>query len=267
MKRITLSLMALLLLAVTGSTFAQEKEKPEFDFGADLMSRYVWRGTMFGGTSPSLQPAAALTYKGFELGAWGAYSIGGSSPFQEMDLYLGYTFYKEMFTVTVTDYFFPTEFGAYDYYEFDKDSTGHIVEAMVSFNGTEKIPFSLTFAMNLWGADAERVCSDVNSADFNNKEGIQHSSYLELGYSREMKNDVTLDAFVGVNLTSHKNSDPTTGYLGESGFYGTKRGLVNIGLTLTKEKKINENFSLPLSCSLITNPMDKKIYFVFGVSI
>lgn len=266
MNRITTCLMVLFALAITSSTFAQS-EKPEFDFSTDLMSRYVWRGTQFGGNSPSIQPGIALTHKGFELGAWGSYSLGGINPFQELDMYLSYTFLKEQFTVMVTDYYFPTEFGAYDYYEFNADSTGHIMEASLTFNGNDKIPFSLITAVNFWGADAAKINDDATSADFNKKTGIQYSTYLELGYNREMKNDVTLDAFLGVNLNSPLAADTTTGFMGESGFYGSKAGLVNIGITLSKEIAITDKFSLPMSCSLITNPMDKKIYFVFGISL
>ena len=70
---------------------------------------------------------------------------------QETDLYLSYAF-REMLTFTVTDYFLPDEaISNNNYFEYNKDKTGHVLESSLSFNGTEKIPFSLLAAINLWG--------------------------------------------------------------------------------------------------------------------
>jgi len=44
-------------------------------------------------------------------------------------------------------------------------------------------------------------------------------------------------------------------------------GFVNIGITLSKEITISDDFSLPVCCSLITNPQAENIYMVFGFSL
>ncbi|MBI9060076.1 MAG: hypothetical protein JEZ01_20080 [Labilibaculum sp.] len=265
MKRSGVYLLLAFMLSISSYSFGQ-KEKAALDFGADVMSRYVWRGTQFGGTSPSLQPSASLSYKGWELGAWGAYSLGGNNAGQEFDLYLGYTFAKEQFSLTVTDYYFPTEGEDYNYFEFDNDLTGHVLEGTFSFNGNDKIPFGLMVAINFWGADAIALGDNPNATDFNQKTGLQYSTYTELSYSRKMANNVTLNAFLGMNLTKPTKAKTSTGFNGESGYYGSKAGVVNLGLTLSKEVTINEKLSLPVSASVITNPVDEKIYFVFGFS-
>ncbi len=263
MKRI-LVLMIGLFLMVQG--FAQDSKGVEFNVGADLMSRYVWRGTQFGGASPSLQPSVSLTTNNFEIGFWGAYSLGGVNPYQEFDLYMSYTFAKGLFTATVTDYFFPEDGGKYDYFDYKEESTGHILEGSLCFNGTEKFPISILLAMNFHGADAKKIVDDPNSSNFNEEDGIQYSTYVELGYSCSLK-DVNFDVFAGINLTKPEEANLSTGYLGEAGFYGSKAGVVNLGFTASKEVGITDKFLLPVSASVIANPVAETVFFVFGISL
>jgi len=264
-KRSINCLLMAILLCTSSQAFGQN-DKLDVDFSADVMSRYVWRGTQFGGNSPSLQPSMSVTYKGLEFGAWAAYSLTGSNTAQELDLYVTYTLPNELFSFTLTDYYFPTETDDYNYFEYNNDRTGHVVEGMISFNGTEKIPFGLTFAVNFWGADAIRLGDNSTKDDFNKKTGLQYSSYLELSYTRTLNNNVGFNAFIGANLTEAKASDVNAGYVGENGYYGTKSGIVNLGCTLTKDVVISDKISFPVSASLITNPADEKIYLVFGLS-
>jgi len=250
-------------------SFAQtDSTESNFDLslGADLMSRYVWRGTEFGGSSPSIQPSLALTYKNFEIGAWGAYSTGGINASQEMDLYLSYTFYKDIFTVIFTDYYFPSDTANYDYFGYD-DKTGHIGELGLVFNGTKKIPLSLSAYVNLFGSDAQTLGSNSHdTTTFNLKTGIQYSNYFELAYNSSIK-DIDLSLFTGFTFNNPKGENKNTGFIGESGFYGNGPGVVNLGVTASKLIKITDSYSLPITTSLITNPQAEKIFLVFGISL
>lgn len=95
------------------------------DFGADVVSSYVWRGTQFG-TGPAVQPWFTLPEitSGLELGVWGSFPLSdaGTGQTYELDLYASYDFGP--FALTVTNYTFPTATGAYDtesYELFDGD--------------------------------------------------------------------------------------------------------------------------------------------------
>jgi hypothetical protein len=281
MKNLKGLLLSLIFAAISISSFAQIDPKKDtsdcetvvvgksqisFDIGADLMSRYVWRGLEYGGSGPSVQPNICMTWGGLQLGFWGAYSLNGTNNTQELDLYASYTFLNEYLTIGFTDYFFTNELLTDEFLNYKSDSTGHVLEGSFSFNGTDKIPLSLLVAINLYGNDAHIVNDDPTSADFNKNDGIQYSTYVELGYSTSIK-EISFDAFAGVNLTTPKSEDLLTGYNGEAGFYGSKAGLVNLGFTFGKEIKITEKFSLPISASIITNPLDKHYYFVCGISL
>ncbi|MCF8367482.1 MAG: hypothetical protein K9G76_00475 [Bacteroidales bacterium] len=230
--------------------FAQSalgQDKLTLDPGADLVSRYIWRGADFG-NSPAIQPYMELGCGGFAFGAWGSYATNDAN-FQEADLYASYTF-NDIFTVLVTDYFFPDASVANNkYFQYDYNNTGHVFEGAVSFNGTEKIPVSLLVATNFAGADARTVDNT-----------LQYSTYFELGYSAAI-NETNLDFFLGGTPTK-PDSDK-----GESGFYGPHEGIINIGIKAEKEVQITEKFALPVNVSVITNPQQQNIFFVLGISL
>ncbi len=109
---------------------------------------------------------------------------------------------------------------------FDYDT--HVFEAFASFNGLEKLPLSAMFGINLAGDD-------------------ENSMYFELGYAFSI-----FDVFLGAG----------------NGLYTTDNdfGIVNLGITASKDIQITDNFRLPISASLITNPNARAIHLVFGVS-
>jgi hypothetical protein len=255
--RISVLLMCVGALLFTNRMYAQETSpaagRVSFDFGADLMSRYVWRGTQFGGSSPSLQPGISAGIGGLEIGAWGAYSLGGANTFQEFDLYLSYTFLNDLLSVTVTDYFFPEEGADYNYAKWSSDETGHLLEGTVSFNGTGNFPLRLLAAFNFYGNDALTLNGDGS------KKGIQYSNYFEAGFTFNV-NNIGCDAFMGGTLSSPDAA------MNETGFYGTGPGIVNLGFTASKEVEITEKFSLPIAASVIMNPQAEKVFLVFGFS-
>lgn len=249
MKRLfpLFTMLTTLILITGGSKELQGQSKFSLDPGGSLVSRYVWRGTDFG-NSPAIQPSLELGYSNLALGAWGSYSTNDAN-FQEADFYLSYTF-QEMFTLMVTDYFFPNGRATEnDYLHYMSDSTGHVFEGSVSYNGTEKIPFSLLVATNFAGADAHDENGD-----------LQYSTYIELCYTTAIGN-TNLDVFVGA---TPNNPDKDKG---ESGYYGPDAGIVNFGLTGSRDIKVSDSFSIPVSVSVIANPMHENIYFVFSISI
>jgi hypothetical protein len=263
MKRFCLGMLALLLLLPKFS-FSQDSKKitADFQIGADIMSRYIWRGINLGGTGPSIQPTLKLNVGNadhlFSIGGWGAYTFGPTSN-QEVDMIVSYTF-KGMLTLLVTDYFFP---GLYNdkhdqYFYYRQDSTGHVFEGMVMFNGTNKIPFTLMVATNFYGNDARRM-KEVNDSTFI-EDGLQYSTYIELGFKKTIKR-FDFNAFVGGTVTSPNNSRHETGY-----YANTKAGFTNIGIKVARAIPVTEKYSIPIQASLIANPLQNKFYIVFGIS-
>lgn len=259
MKKIYLVLLA--FIAFYPMTIIAQEEKaleeaeettsgaPTLVFGADLMSRYIWRGIDFG-NSPAIQPNIAFTWQGLCVGAWGSYSIspaldynGGLGTYAETDFYISYT--HQYFTLMFFDFFLPNPYTPNfnnKYYDFDNVSTGHAVEASLSFNGTETFPMQLMVGTLIYGADK------------NDKGENNFSTYAEVNYNFALKSmKMNLKPFVGASFK-------------ESNWYGEKPGVINMGLTAKKELPITSVYSLPLQLSLITNPNAQTMYFVFGIT-
>ncbi len=258
-----LTLIAQEELAILESQTEKETTGPEILFGADLMSRYIWRGIDFG-NSPAIQPNFAFSWKGFSAGAWGSYGITQQTMqlndttfvnlgnYAETDFYVSYTY--KWFTVMFFDFFLPNGMNPNtenNYYDLKKATTGHTIEGSLIFNGPEKFPLQLMVGTLLWGADKNKDTSGVVGLGEKNN----FSTYIEASYPFEIsKLKMSLKPFVGASLK-------------ESSWYGEKAGVINLGFTAKKEIPITSVYALPVQFSVITNPVYKSMFLVFGISI
>lgn len=95
------SLLGMMLgISIMGNVFAQE-----VSLGADVVSRYIWRGLDFG-NAVSVQPGLSVAFGDLEVGSWASYAITGSTA-DEFDLYATYAIGD--FSVGLTDYSFPRQ--------------------------------------------------------------------------------------------------------------------------------------------------------------
>ncbi len=202
--------------------------------GADVVSRYVWRGADFG-ESLSLQPALTFGLGGLEVGAWGSYSISASgADANENDLWATYTIEASSgvsFSFGVTDYYFPAP-GADGFSYTD----AHTLELSVAVTGPESFPVSI------YGGMMAR-----NDPD--------NSVYLEASLPVAAGGDVEVGLVAGI-------------VAGASGFYGTDgAAVVNLGISASKALEITDSFAPPVSVSYILNPDQDRAYLVFGMSL
>ncbi|PIR14464.1 MAG: hypothetical protein COZ76_10710 [Flavobacteriales bacterium CG_4_8_14_3_um_filter_35_10] len=231
-----------LLLLMSISIFAQETKTSttSLDLGADFQSRYIWRGLQFGGNSASAQPHLEFTSGKLTIGAWGAYSLGSTNQFQEADLYLTLAA-TDRLSFTLTDYYFPVDSTPNDYFKHG-GSGHHVYEFLMSVAGTEGFPIGFTAATNFAGADK-------------NGGKQSYSTYLEVNYGTKF-GQTDFSFFVGGVVSDN------------GGYYLTSgSGLINLGISASKEVKISDAFSLPIKTSLITNPDQGNIYLTFGFSL
>jgi hypothetical protein len=121
--------IVLLFIFSINQTFGQ------LDIGADLMSRYIWRGGAYS-NGPSIQPYMSYATGGFEVGFWGAYA-NDTNYTDELDFYASASIGPV--ALTLTNYIFPdiTSGGTTKYFD------SGIWEGMV---GLELGPVSLTGA-------------------------------------------------------------------------------------------------------------------------
>jgi len=107
--------------------FAAASSHAGFGIGADVVSRYVWRGTDFG-NSAAIQPALSFKAGNFEIGAWASYALADEGA-DENDLYISWSLGS--LGLTLTDYYFPQTRDFFNYR--DRDSV-HFIETAVSWD-------------------------------------------------------------------------------------------------------------------------------------
>lgn len=233
-------LLVSFLLMFGISTFAQNKV--EVSAGADMVSRYIWRGIDFG-KSPAIQPSLAIGYSGFEVGFWGSYTLNETaSGSDEIDTWISYTLNTDALSLTalVTDYYFPNagiKWGNYNNYD-DPDGAGaHTLEAGVTL-GFGKCPATI-------------------SAYYNFYNDAGNNTYFQIDYPFSVQ-EVSMNLFCGATAGSEDNP----GYYGSDTF-----NLINIGLQASREIKISDEFKLPVFVSYIINPRVEVSHIVFGFSL
>ena len=225
-RLITIILTAASCLIVVAPAAAQS-----FDVGADVVSRYIWRGADYG-ESASVQPALSFSSGGFEIGTWASYAMNpDGAPANEHDLWMSYS--AGPVTVGVTDYYFPN--AGFDFFDFDGDGEGaHLIEPFASVNGPETFPATLYvgyFAHN----------------------DPDNSIYLNASYPFAIDG---IDLAFGVGASG-----------GESALYGTDGfGIIELKLAASKSIPLTDGFSLPLSVAYILNPYAETSFLVVGLS-
>jgi hypothetical protein len=177
-----------------------------------------------------------ITYKGLSFGSWASYSLSHSA-FQEVDLYLSYSIGSV--TLGINDYYNPNDSLGInnDYFKFGKSHTLHSFEPFVTISEIGGTGFSTTAGVFVYGNDRDE-----------NGENL-YSSYLELSYAASFK-EYGLNFFGGATLGS--------------GYYADKASVVNLGVSVSKEIKVTEDFAIPVKGSFIVNPNAQNVFFVFG---
>ncbi len=207
-----------------------------FGIGADIVSRYVWRGLDFG-ESMSIQPSLSFSHGGFQIGAWGSWSVSADGAgSNESDLSVSYSFGN--LTVGFNDYYFPSpDPGWPEGYGF-LNRRAHTFEPYVSYSGRVDILAGLAFA------------PDTENEDV----GRERSLYVEAGVPFEVE---SVEVRIHAGMVG-----------GASGFYVTDgAALVNVGITVAKPIEITESFSLPVNVAYIVNPDSERSFLVFGMNL
>ena len=228
----TLLIAASMLMLVTLIT--PQAKAQEWNASLDIWSSYLWRGAKFG-TGAAFQPGVEFSAGGFAIGAWGSYSTG-SDEAAEADLYASYGFdlgENASLSIGLTDYFFPgggAKWGS---------AENHYIEPSVSLGIGN---FSLMAAyMEGMGDDEINTTSDI---------------YLEASYAFGAF-DIILGAGDG-QYTAHEDDD---------GEFKDDFGICNIGIGTSKEIKITDTFSLPISGAIVLNPATEGFHVAVGISL
>lgn len=201
----------------------------EWNTGVDLYSSYIWRGSKFG-TGAAIQPTIEFSKGGFAIGAWGSVSTGGWDGAFE------------------TDDNGTTTFVGSEAFEAD-------LYASYSFG------FGLTLAVTdyYFGGDY----FGKGSHFFEPSIGFEAGNFSLLG--AYMLGDGVKDAYAEASYSFGSASL----FVGAGNGQYTKDGkfmLCNVGIGTTKEIKVSDSFSIPVSGSVTLNPSTQGFFLAVGLS-
>lgn len=143
MNRLILLFAAPLLFALT---LAAVPADAGVGFGADVVNRYVWRGTDFG-NAVSIQPGMSISHGNIEVGAWASWAITGGGA-NENDLYASFS--SGPIGITLTDYYFPGLTDDDSFFSYSNDDAVHVLEVSASL-APDGMPLSALVAYNFSG--------------------------------------------------------------------------------------------------------------------
>ena len=250
MKKLQILSLFFVLYIVSAPNNYLFAQNPTLTAGADLVSRYIWRGADIN-NQPNVQPSITFEYGGLQAGLWGSYGFGHLNPVDtdyklssEIDTWLGYSVDLSSSlnaTLLITDYYFPNagiKIGNFNNYDNINGPGAHTIEAGIILAGSQSFPISLSGYMNIYNDKGNNV-------------------YVQADYSTAI-NEIDIAVFAGA----------AAGTIDNPGYYGTdKFNVINVGVKVSKTVKITENYSLPVYCSYILNPQKEIAFFVLGISI
>src|SRR5208283_549933 len=248
--------------AATPVPVASVEPPSPFKITADLVTSYIWRGTLSSAT-PNFQPTFSFTTGPLEIGVWGSTDFIGV--YKELDLYASLTTGPLKWTVTDYDFYFNENTKLIPYFTYVSTSshngtvtnpTGHIFEGSIGYSGPASFPISVTANVMFAGNDYKfSPTSPVNPATGLTQDISKqaYSTYIEFDYTFKY-----FSPFLGITPSQGYYGD---GYAGIGGF-----GVCNLGITASKNLKISDAYSLPLKATLGFNPQRQDAYCVFGIT-
>ena len=226
-SRLFLTMITVMGLLSFIPVFSQEDPVSEFSVGADIYSNNIWRGCKYG-TGPAIQPSIKYSGSFFTGGAWGSVDFSG---YQEADLYFSFSLPAGL-SLGVTDYYYP----GLKYFDYSDTSGSHAFEINLGFS---KGDFSLSgnYILNKAGGAAS----------------MGGDKYFQAGYSFKYFN-----LFIGAGDGWH-TYDPATGK--------DKFAVCNLGLGTSKNIRVTDSFSIPVTGQLVFNPNKEQMFIVVGFTL
>lgn len=240
------AIAALALLSLTAS--AQAK----LNYSVGLETSHLWRGyEVSNGLNTTAQ--LALQAGGFQIGLWNGMTISSNS-YREFDYFMSYS--AGGFSVSLWDIYNYSpgshrpgcsEDSWMDIFNYNKYSTGHILDLGVAYNFGASCPLNLSWNTIIQGRDLD---GDDNA----------YSTYVQAGYTVYQDENWTVTPSIGGSFKLNGDSD--------SNFYScSKAGINDVRLTATYNVKVGKNFNMPISAVAMWNPNANRGYMAATVTL
>ena len=241
MKKILLIILVVVCSVQIGTAQDAEVKKSPISFSASLQTNHLWRGLVIT-DKPMLGVITTLKLNesgSFTTGFWGGMAFSNDNDdthYKEVNYYMQYA--ANGFSIGLWDLFNTRGATSVDVWDYDKETTGHLLDLRTSYNFGEEFPLTLEVDVLLFG----KGDSQLDGTDLEQR----YSTYVQVSYPLVRNSDVNLNAFVGAGFSL--NGDTHLYGDGEENF-----DLVNVGFTASKIVKL-ANLSIPVSATTLWNP-------------
>lgn len=245
MKKVTIILALLLSSTVTFAqeavkdTTAVEEAEPKFTAAVDVVYPYLWRGVRYYGDDIAIQPYVGYSFTDkLSVALWATTNITSKADsYFEFDWSISYQI-SPVISVTLSDYYWPAtkkneDWERSSYFDYS-DGSAKTLDLSLLFDFSEKgVPIDFTWSTFIGGGDFKDDADGGRSRAY--------SSYAEVGYTHSLESaGIDVRPFAGAAV------------LNEGGYYGVDANgnagftFTNVGVNVSKEFKISENYSLPV---------------------
>ena len=226
-------------------TTAVEAAEQKFTAAIDVVYPYLWRGVRYYGDKVAFQPYMdyAITDK-LSVGVWATTNFSNAADaYNEFDWSISYQLTPIM-SIMLADYYWPAtknnpDWERSSYFDYSEGSA-QTLDLCLLFDFSEKgVPIDFQWSTLIGGNDYKYDAEGNPTRAF--------SSYAEAGYTYSLeKAGIDFRPFVGAAVINggYYGADAN----GEAGFTFT-----NVGLNISKEFKISENYSLPVFIGYTNN--------------
>lgn len=252
-----LVLIVLLAVCSVQMSVAQEAEMKDgpVDFSLDIKSNHLWRGLVIT-DKPVVMVLTTVKLNesgSFTTGFWGGMATSNDSDgthYKEINYYMQYA--SNGFSIGLWDLFNTRGVDSPDVWDYDKETTGHLLDLRTSYNFGEKFPLTLEADFLLYGSGDSQY---DDNGDFEQRT----SSYVQVSYPLVRNSKVNVSGYVGAGFSL--NGDTHLYGDGDQNF-----DIVNVGLTASKTLKVSD-LSIPVSATTMWNPSTKIARVQLAVSL
>ncbi|PCE62541.1 hypothetical protein [Sediminicola luteus] len=243
---------------VEDSLFDISQTTPRWDMSLTLKSQNYFRG-LLPGKAPTLAANAGYLTGDWIFGMYGGVAFDAS--YQETDFIV--IFHKARFDLRL-DYYYNFTSGITDIpeptglFDFDKATTRGLLDFLVHIKLDNQNRWDLNTSTFLFGRDTDILTIEAGDESYTVRTDQRYSQYIELKHNWYWNNN-KLNLHLGGSFSWHDFNGPT--------FYGDKAGINNIGLSFTKQFKLNPGLKLPVKASMLMNPLGETAYLIISVNL
>ncbi|SHG08265.1 hypothetical protein SAMN05444396_104215 [Flavobacterium segetis] len=223
-------------------TRSDETKISRLDFNVNLRTSHLWRGLVIndGMTATGYLHYALDKERNFTVGFWGGAGFDGD--YTEINYFVQYQ--KNNFSIAIWDLFNTTGIETPKVFNYDKNSTTHLIDLRTSYRFPEAFPLRIEADVLLYSGLNDR------ELDRGNYYRSRNSTYVEFSYPIIRDQKVNLNVFLGAAFPITGGKHLYTSKV-ESDF-----DIVNTGMTVTKNIEIFA-YKLPVSATAMWNPANK----------